>query len=234
MFSRFPALLGVAAGLAAVGGVAAGPASAHVSVNPSTASKGGYAKLAFRTPNERPTSGTVKIEVVLPADTPIQSVSVRPHPSWKVAVERTALVTPITRADREPVTDVVSKITWTGGTIGPGEFDEFEVSVGPLPKDVDQLVFKAIQTYASGEVVSWIEEAVPGGSEPEHPAPILKLTEASASPAGPAAAPTPVAAISPDSGNEPSQRLAVAALALGAVGLAVGLAALVRRRPTSI
>jgi periplasmic copper chaperone A len=51
------------------------------------------------------------------------------------------------------------------------------VSVGPLPSDVDSLVFKALQTYDNGEVVRWIEEETPGGAEPERPAPVLKLTK---------------------------------------------------------
>ena len=49
------------------------------------------------------------------------------------------------------------------------------MSLGILPDD-EQMVFKAVQTYDSGEVVSWIEEAAEGAEEPEHPAPILELT----------------------------------------------------------
>jgi uncharacterized protein len=52
------------------------------------------------------------------------------------------------------------------------------VQAGPLPKNVGQLEFKALQTYSDGEVVQWIEPTVKGGDEPEHPAPVLKLTKA--------------------------------------------------------
>ena len=52
---------------------------------------------------------------------------------------------------------------------------------GPLPKNVNQLVFKASQTYSDGDVVQWIEPTVKGGAEPEHPAPVLKLGKASSS-----------------------------------------------------
>ncbi len=72
---------------------------------------------------------------------------------------------------------MVKRITWEGGPINPGEFAEFEVSAGRMPQDADQLVFKALQTYSSGEVVRWIEESPPGGERPEHPAPVLKLVE---------------------------------------------------------
>ena len=53
-------------------------AFAHVTVNPKEAAQGGYAKLAFRVPNERDNASTTKLEVNLPADHPFASVSVRP------------------------------------------------------------------------------------------------------------------------------------------------------------
>jgi methionine-rich copper-binding protein CopC len=49
--------------------------------------------------------------------------------------------------------------------------------VGPLPEDVDQILFPSIQTYASGEVVRWIDEPLESGEEPEHPAPLLTLVD---------------------------------------------------------
>lgn len=153
------------------------PAGAHVSVNPREATKGGFAKLAFRVPNERPNMGTTKVEVNFPVDHPLSSVSVRPLAGWTYKVERQKLATPIESEEpgEDDITDYVSKVTWEGGTIAPGEFQEFEISGGPLPEDADQIVFKAVQTYSSGEVVRWIEEASEGGEEPEFPAPVLAL-----------------------------------------------------------
>jgi uncharacterized protein YcnI len=152
-------------------------AAAHVTVDPREAPKGGFAALAFRVPNERDDSGTVSLEVNLPEDHPIANVSVRPTPGWEYAVERRTLDEPIDNHGAE-ITEVVSKITWTGGTINPGEFQEFEVSVGPLPEDADQILFPSIQTYASGEVVRWIDEPTDDGEEPERPAPALTLVDA--------------------------------------------------------
>ena len=169
-------LIMLAAGAALV--LPATSALAHVTVNPREATSGGYAKLAFRVPNERADASTTKLEVNLPADHPFASVSVRPQPGWTYKVDKTTLPTPIKVHDND-VSEVVSRITWTGGEIKPGEFNEFEVSVGPLPDDADSITFKAIQTYSNGEIVRWIEEATPGGSEPERPAPVLKLTKSS-------------------------------------------------------
>ena len=170
-------LLALAAGAALV--LPATSAFAHVTVNPKEAVQGRYAKLAFRVPNERDNASTTKLEVNLPADHPFASVSVRPQPGWTYTIEKTKLPAPIKVHDNE-ISEATTKITWTGGPIKPHEFNEFEVSVGPLPSDVDSVTFKALQTYDNGEVVRWIEEETPGGAEPERPAPVLKLTKADA------------------------------------------------------
>jgi uncharacterized protein YcnI len=173
---RGTVLVALAAGAALV--LPATSAFAHVTVNPREATQGGYAKLAFRVPNERDNASTTKVEVNFPTDHPLASVSVRPQQGWTYSVERAKLATPI-KSDDGDITEAVSKITWTGGEIKPHEFNEFEVSVGPLPTDVDSIAFKALQTYSNGEVVRWIEESTPT-NDPEHPAPVLKLNKAAA------------------------------------------------------
>ena len=176
-YYRGTLLVSLAAGAALV--LPATSAFAHVTVNPREAVQGRYAKLAFRVPNERDNAGTTKLEVNLPAEYPFASVSVRPQPGWTYTVEKIKLATPVKVHDNE-ISEAATKITWTGGVIKPNEFNEFEVSVGPLPSDVDSVSFKALQTYDNGEVVRWIEEETPGGAEPERPAPVLKLTKADA------------------------------------------------------
>ncbi|MEV0275181.1 YcnI family protein [Streptomyces sp. NPDC050610] len=153
----------------------AGPAFAHVSVQPGTAEKGGYTTVAFKVPNEKDNASTVKLEVTLDPKHPLPSVSTQPVPGWDVKVDKTKLDKPIKTADGM-VNEAVTKITWTGGKIEPGSFQQFPVSLGPLPKDADQVVFKALQTYSDNDVVRWIDASTPGGEEPDHPAPVLKLT----------------------------------------------------------
>src|SRR5262245_23521976 len=110
-------LVALAAGAALVLPVTG--ALAHVTVNPREATQGGYAKLAFRVPNERDSASTTKLEINLPADHPFASVSVRPKAGWTYLVEKTKLDTPITAHDHQ-LTEAVSKITWSGGQIKPG------------------------------------------------------------------------------------------------------------------
>ncbi|MGI5469877.1 YcnI family copper-binding membrane protein [Streptomyces sp. CA-132043] len=171
---RLPVVGGAAAGVVLL---LAGPAFAHVSVQPGQAAKGDYATVDFKVPNERDNASTVKLEVDLPADHPLASAMPQPVPGWDVKVTKSKLDKPI-ESHGEKLTEAVTKITWTGGKIEPGQFQQFPVSLGALPEDTDQLVFKALQTYDNKEVVRWIEPAKEGAPEPENPAPVLKLVDA--------------------------------------------------------
>jgi uncharacterized protein YcnI len=156
-------------------GIAAGTASAHVTISPSSVPKGGFSIFSFSVPNERDAASTTSLQVQFPSNQVIPSVSVQPVPGWTTTVAKRPLATPV-KTDDGTVTQVVDTITWTGGQIKPGEFQLFTVSAGPLPTKVQQLTFKAIQTYSNGEVVRWIEVPAKGAPEPEHPAPTLTLT----------------------------------------------------------
>lgn len=174
--------------IAAAGAVAASavlalsvPAFAHVSVQPEgPAAKGGYAVVDFKVPNERDDSATTKVEVNLPTDHPLASVMPQPLEGWSVKITKSKLAKPLTIHD-EKISEAVSKVTWTatGKGIEPGFFQKFPLSVGQLPEDADELVFKAIQTYDNNEVVRWIEPQKEGAEEPENPAPVLTLSAAS-------------------------------------------------------
>jgi uncharacterized protein YcnI len=168
--------------VAAVIALGASAAGAHVSVVPSSAPKGGFAILSFSVPNEEQAANTVTVQVDLPTKDPIAFVSIQPKPGWSVDVQKSKLAKPVKTDDGE-VTEAVTRITWaaTAGGLQPGEFDLFTVSAGPLPTNTKQLVFKAIQTYSDGTIVSWIQQTVKGTPAPAHPAPVLKLTAAASS-----------------------------------------------------
>ncbi|MFJ6197406.1 YcnI family protein [Micromonospora sp. NPDC092111] len=204
--------------------VVAGPAAAHVTVNPGTAVQGGWTKVSFRVPNEKDTGDTTRVEVNLPTATPIASVSLRPVTGWTAVAEKTKLPTPI-RTDDGEITEAVTRITWTAAptaVIKPGQFQEFDVSLGPLP-DADQVVFKALQTYSDGDVVRWIDEPTPG-VEAAHPAPVLRLTAAATDDAVASAPPAPTAASTDDSSDD-GYGYGLAGVLLGLAGLVAGLLA---------
>jgi uncharacterized protein YcnI len=236
-FSVYRRVAVVAAGAGALTLGLALPALAHVTVNPKSVEQGSFSKVAFRVPNERDDASTTKLVVELPQDHPLAFVSVRPVEGWKIEVLESKLDKPVATEDGE-LTEAVTKITWSGGKVEPGQFQEFEVSLGVLPKDVDQLVFPTTQTYSGGEVVKWADEPKADGSEPEHPAPVLKLVPAAAEEdATPATSPVadtpsvaPVAAGTTTSGSDGTARLIGGlGIALGLIGTIVGIFGL--RRP---
>ncbi|MEU9299119.1 YcnI family protein [Streptomyces sp. NPDC048269] len=157
--------------------VLSGTAFAHVGVQPGEATKGGYATINFKVPNERDNAATTQLEVNFPVDQPLTSVMPQDVPGWTVNVEKTKLDKPLTVHGKQ-INEAVTKVTWSGGKIESGKFQQFPLSLGKLPENADQMVFKAIQTYDNGEVVRWIEEAKEGAAEPQNPAPVLKLTAA--------------------------------------------------------
>jgi uncharacterized protein YcnI len=193
-------------------------ASAHVTANTTNAQPGGYTKVTFRVPNERDNASTSQLEIDFPADHPLASVSTRAVLGWTAEVTKTPLAQPV-QTDDGPLTESVSKIVWTGAKIAPGSFEEFDVSMGPLPTNTDQLVFKALQTYDNGEVVRWIDTQAPGGPEPEHPAPTVKLTAKSAD----AGMVRTTAASTDTGGSSTGTVLGIIAIVLAAAAVAISL-----------
>ena len=208
----------VAAAMLLLGPVAA--ASAHVEASSDDATRGGYATVNFQVPNESTTgAATTELTIELPN---VSAVRTEVKAGWGVRLDRDG--------------DKVHSVTWTAapnGGIPVDQYDVFRVAL-KLP-DTDSVSFPTAQTYADGSVVKWDQSALPGGAEPEHPAPTLSLGS------GPKAAhqPAPTTSSAPTASATPavqqprkvvdytSRILAGAALLIGALG--VGLALIVRR-----
>jgi periplasmic copper chaperone A len=212
----------------AVGSLLIGiPASAHITVNPTEAPKESSAKLAFRVPNEKDNAATTKLEIVFDEKNPIPVVSVKPLTGWTTDVTTRKLAKPIKTHDEES-TEAVEKITWTaqpGAEIAPGQFQEFEISAGPLP-NVDELVFKALQTYSDGDVVRWIDES----EDAENPAPVLKLTKAEPDHHGRASEHHESA---DEEDSDSGRALGITGIVIGILGVLLGSFALLRSRRSS-
>ncbi|MEU0656357.1 YcnI family protein [Streptomyces albogriseolus] len=233
----------------AVAGVAvlavSSPCFAHVSVQPEgEAAKGGYAVVGFKVPNERDDASTTKLEVTFPSDHPLSSVLPQPVEGWDIKVTKSRLAEPL-EVHGKKIDEAVTKVTWTakGEGIKPGFFQKFPVSVGTLPENTDQLVFKALQTYSSKEVVRWIEVPQEGQDEPDNPAPVLALTapaedghgaaaddDKASDDAEKASAETSAASGDDSGGTDTTARvLGVAGIVVGAAGVAYGVLAGRRR-----
>jgi uncharacterized protein YcnI len=225
----------VAATALAVVGIA-GPAAAHVIATPDSAEQGSFTKVTFRVPNEEEKADTTKLEVDLPADHPVAAVQPRSLPGWTVKVTTTKLAQPI-QSDDGPVTEAVTRIVWSGGKIEPGQFQEFDVSLGPLPSNTDRLMLPTLQTYSDGKVVKWDQDPGDGSNEPENPAPVLHLTPKGAGGGdehGGTPAATKAAAASAATGSDDTARLlGWLGLATGVIGIVVGGLGLTRSRSRS-
>jgi uncharacterized protein len=215
------------------------PASAHVTVDPSSAPQGGTVKLSFLAPNEEPTAKMTELQISMPTppQTPIPTVAVEAKPGWTVRVTTTKLAKPLV-TDDGTINEIVSQIDWKAKTgpdsIAPQQFGEFTIDADGLPDRGNQVVFKAIQTYSNGKTVRWIDPVTPGGPEAEHPTPILELTspEGDATPttSAPASNGGTTASVSASTKDNSARALGIIAIVLGAVALLFATGALMRKR----
>jgi uncharacterized protein YcnI len=157
----------------------AAAAASHVTIQPDNAVAGSWSKITVRVPNESDTAGTTQVRLNLPTDTSFASVLVQPHPGWTAKLTTKQLPEPVETGDYT-LEEAVTSITWKaepGVRIAPDQFDEFAVSVGPLPEP-GTYTFPAVQTYDDGTVVAWDMDSPDGGDEPAHPAPELVVEAA--------------------------------------------------------
>jgi len=149
----------VAAGALAL--LAAGAASAHVTVWPRESVQGARERYTVRMPNEKDVA-TVRVEAQFPADVLVSGFEQKP--GWTLEIKRA------------PDGRIVGAV-WTG-SLPPTQFVEFGIAARN-PKTVDSLAWKFIQTYEGDVKVEWT--GAPGSNTP---ASVVKLN-----PAPPTAAP---------------------------------------------
>jgi uncharacterized protein YcnI len=208
----------------------AGPASAHVTITPSTAAAGAYTIVTVSVPHGCDGSATTKVAIQTPED--IIEVTPTRNPFYDVEKVTTKLDEPITAEDGDQITERTSQVVYTAKTPLPdGQRDTFELSLQIPEGDAGKtLAFPTIQTCEKGEA-AWSEVPASGQSEDdlEHPAPAFEVTAATgeghdATPAASTGASAEAKA--DDDGNG----IAIAGLVAGLLGLALGAVALVRTR----
>lgn len=206
-------------------------ASAHVTVQPEEIPAGGFTRLDVRVPTERDDASTTKVELQFPPG--FLSVSTEPVPGWDAKIVKRKLDKPVEQFG-EQVSEEVGQVSFTANGqaagIGPGEFQDFGLSMSVPDKAGSTLTFKAVQTYSSGEVVRWI-----GPPDSEGPAPQVKLAAAEAEGAAsePAAEEQPTAPAESGGDDDSGNTLAIIALVVAIAALAAGLLALLGRRSRS-
>jgi len=111
-------------------------AQARVSIVPGAVPGGGTQTFAFRLANERTDTTTTQLEITFPQAPAITSAEVAGVKDW------TATIT--------PRGDAVGSIVLSGGSVGPRQFEQFLITLGPMPSD-GRLVLEAVQSYGDGQ-----------------------------------------------------------------------------------
>jgi periplasmic copper chaperone A len=209
--------------------LAAPLAAAHVTVNPREWEAGGFAKFDVRVPNERDGADTTRVTLKFPEQ--VISASFQPVEGWRRTVKMVQLDEPIDD-EGEQITERIDTVTWSGGRIRPGEFQEFGMSFQVPEEAGSEMTFPAVQVYSNGETVRWI-----GPPDADSPAPTVAVLEPAAEEgaAEPAATPSPAAAGGEQ--DEGSDTLSIVALVVAVAALLAALAGIfvrTRRREVSV
>ena len=212
----------------------AGPASAHVEPTPSEVPAGSTQIISFTVPHGCDGSPTTKIDMKIPSGVTVaKAVYVS---GWTVTTTK-GPITPYKDADGNQITEAVTEVTWTGGPVPDDQVAVFGLSVAFPDKEGESFSFPTVQTCETGST-SWIEATPPGGTEPEHPAPTVTLTKAEPEGGGDAttteagkATPVSIVAVTKASDDASTARtFAIVGIAVGALGLLVAIAALLRAK----
>lgn len=193
----------------------AGPAAAHVEPSVHGAPAGSFLTFTLHIGHgcDDPGGDTETVEVQLPDG--VDEATPMWIPGWEASVQ-----------------DGV--VTWEGGPLPTDQYLDFGLSIQVPDTPGETMRFPTIQTCASGEELAWIEETVEGGEEPEHPAPVIEVTESTGDPHGGDEEGDDhgdeEAAAAPADDDDDRQGVAAAAFVFGAAGLAFGLLGFFRSR----
>lgn len=150
-------------------------ASGPIVVVPGSVPRNSHSMLTFAVPNARRDANLNRVALVFSEEHPLLHATVRAMPGWTSTVTSAELDPPIGNT-----TERIASIEWTATDEGlsPGEFELFTFSIGPFPKEGRSIRIPTVQTYDTGEVVSWSEAPTTGSGEPRYRVPIVRLARA--------------------------------------------------------
>jgi periplasmic copper chaperone A len=214
----------------------AAPAAAHVTIDPAEGPADGYATVGVQVPHGCGDAPTRVVRVQIPEQVP--SVTPQIHQGWEVTTKQGPK--DAVELHGETVDSGVKEVIWTvsdGDPLPSDRLDVFGMSVKlPAGEAGDPIYFPTVQECVGGEREAWIQ--IPRRDEPDAeldtPAPSVTLTAAAAGEHGDGGNGGDEASdadqTASDSDDGPSTGLVIAALALGALGLLTGIAALLQVR----
>ena len=128
-------------------------AMGHATVWPQESVAGAFEQYTIRVPNEKE-SPTIRIEAEFPSEVAVSYFAVKP--GWDIEIEK------------DENGKIVS-VTWSGGSIGPHEYDEFDL-MARNPEEGANLVWKVVQLHADGSRSAWV-----GEPDSRNPAPVTMV-----------------------------------------------------------
>jgi uncharacterized protein YcnI len=154
----------------------AGPAAAHVTVDPPQAVAGSYLRIAFRVPHGCDGAATERLVVTLPEG--VTMARPMPKPGWRLTITRAPLDPPIDNGHGGVQRERVTSIAWEGGPLPDDQYDEFIMQLRLPAEGAEVLHLPAVQHCTGGTTAAWTEIPVPGRRVTEYrrPAPALRLT----------------------------------------------------------
>src|SRR6266566_9721384 len=168
----------------------AGAASAHAHVSPPVALAQEGQVFTLAVPTEKEGATTTSVELTLPAGFAIDSFV--PTTGWKRTTQQTG-------SGEEAV---ITKVTWTGGSVPTGEDAAFSFLASTT--GTGSYTFGVRQTYSDGSIVNWS-----GPESSDTPAPVVKAMSSF--------------------GGGGSSTLAIVAVAVAAVALLLAVGGLLAR-----
>ena len=180
--------VGAVAAFAAL--VYAEAASAHANLSPPVALAKEGQVFTLAVPTEKEGATTTSIELTLPSGFAIDSFV--PTTGWKRTTQQTG-------SGEEAV---ITKVTWTGGSVPTGEDAAFSFLASTT--GTGSYTFGVRQTYSDGSVVNWS-----GAESSDTPAPVVKAVSSF--------------------GGGGSSTLAIVAVAVAAVALLLAVGGLLAR-----
>lgn len=145
-------------------GALSAPAMAHVVIGNPQAKAGTAFIAGFRVSHGCAGSPTTSLTITVPES--IITAKPQPKAGWTLSMTHAKLAAPAA-GEGGPITERVSSITWSGGSLDADQYDEFIVMLR-LPDTAGVLNFPALQTCQKGST-NWAELPDASGKRPAHP-----------------------------------------------------------------
>lgn len=146
-------------------------AAAHVTFAPGSFTPGQAYVGALRVSHGCEGAATTGLRLEIPAG--VTTAKPQAKPGWTITTESVPLDKPYVNGRGKTVSDRVSAVTWSGGTLPDDEFDDFTVML-TMPDGAQPVYFAAVQTCGATQV-EWKD--VPAAGQSPHdlksPAPVL-------------------------------------------------------------